>query len=643
MTLLEPESAQSVPESAVPLFGVISYLRADMLRRLYEHLDFPISELVIVQYGDDADVLAANRDFLSNCTMSNVSFDGHDHPRWSPDYLEGTAQQCERPVSTVSRVTFFGQSGNQGVSHGWNLMLRLGWRLGSAYMLVANADIYFHQGQLGRLHGFVRQQMQPNGQPSGVEGFYSCQVHGGGTMPFAMFIVTQALIRRIGLFDENIYPAYFEDTEYAWRMNLLKLSIVIAPDVEFVHGDESNAMTRIGGGQIYSAKQATEQMRWRHRAAMPMYVANKWGLTYQYNKWHWINSWRRPGDKVGLKNGNAVVPSYESPWNSTTPLAVWEFDTERVAYIANASAPRHDTRASCRQWFPQLLIVGLAAAGADAIAGALGRHDFFTGPSCSSVRHAGTLKTQPARMLRRPCAFDEGKAAERVIAAHPSFKNGSNVGGLSSKDSPLALAAARGELAKVALERRMQVPISATYRGDQTASHPLGLLRARQSMEEVLSNYVSQKPWALPASKAWSHLAIPLISDILSNPLCLLAVASPASLRQQLSNGTARLSAVESHELWERHLLSSLHACAGIPKLVVYEDFDEQQLLQAIGQRCGNQGQEPILNHTGPTPDAERAPLHLRELWRSLTNGTALAWAAAEIPFPRSTRRGSSS
>ena len=108
-------------------------------------------------------------------------------------------------------------------------------------------------------------------------------VHGGGMMPFSMFIATRSLVERIGLYDENIFPVYYEDTEYLWRMNLLGLKVIVADtekQVTFVHGEEDNAMPRLGGGQMDTPKQAGAKMELRHRAAAPMYVANKWGLVY---------------------------------------------------------------------------------------------------------------------------------------------------------------------------------------------------------------------------------------------------------------------------------------------------------------------------------------------------------------------------
>ena len=488
----------AVDPAAVPLFGVISFQRGDLLRRLYNNLDFPIAEMLIVQNGLEPDVVDANRDFLRSCTMNLIQFEARGEPRWSPNHLEGSAEQCEKPVSMVQRATIMRRPENEGCAHGWNTVLRFGWRMGSAYMLVANSDIYFKPGHLGRMHAWLSQEIQP----TGGEGFFSVPVHGGGMMPFSMFIATRSLVERIGLYDENIFPVYYEDTEYLWRMNLLGLKVIVADtekQVTFVHGDEGNAMSRLGGGQMDTPKQAGAKMELRHRAATPMYVANKWGLVYSYNKWHWANKWRGPRDKVSHKD--SVMVKFQTPWNdSSVPIGFWEYDSGRRAYIRGTSpgamVPTIDPGArSCQRRFPQLLIVGLASAGADELAHMLKRHGYFTGPSCPP---------------RTPCTFDEHKAAKLVagalFASDGQVKPANGIGPEAKLDDErVALAAARGDLAKLTIQLRMQVPAWATFKNDGTAAHPRGLLRARQSMEEVLSYYTAQTPWALPASGTWSQ------------------------------------------------------------------------------------------------------------------------------------------
>jgi GT2 family glycosyltransferase len=45
-------------------------------------------------------------------------------------------------------------------------------------------------------------------------------------------------VELVGLFDENIYPAYLEDCDWSYRADLLKVKRYTVSDIHAIHGEE---------------------------------------------------------------------------------------------------------------------------------------------------------------------------------------------------------------------------------------------------------------------------------------------------------------------------------------------------------------------------------------------------------------------
>ncbi|KAK7199572.1 hypothetical protein NESM_000936500 [Novymonas esmeraldas] len=72
-------------------------------------------------------------------------------------------------------------------------------------------------------------------------GFYG-ELYPDDTLQTAYWAVSRLALEVVGLFDENCYPAYFEDTDYIRRMHLLGLQEYRVP------GWETTPLLHIGGG-----------------------------------------------------------------------------------------------------------------------------------------------------------------------------------------------------------------------------------------------------------------------------------------------------------------------------------------------------------------------------------------------------------
>jgi hypothetical protein len=90
---------------------------------------------------------------------------------------------------------------NLGISGSWNLGIKLYPH--SPYWLFGSADTSFRPNELKKFEEF-----------SGSEFFIKSNAH------YSCFSLGENIVKKIGLFDEYIHPAYYEDNDYDDRMVL---------------------------------------------------------------------------------------------------------------------------------------------------------------------------------------------------------------------------------------------------------------------------------------------------------------------------------------------------------------------------------------------------------------------------------------
>jgi len=93
---------------------------------------------------------------------------------------------------------------NLGVSASWNLGIKLYPHV--PYWLFSSTDLKFGEGSLRKI-----EEAANSGNHVKTNVSYSC------------FTIGEEIVKKVGLFDEYIYPAYFEDNDYDDRMVLAGL------------------------------------------------------------------------------------------------------------------------------------------------------------------------------------------------------------------------------------------------------------------------------------------------------------------------------------------------------------------------------------------------------------------------------------
>jgi GT2 family glycosyltransferase len=136
----------------------------DLLDQMLSSIDYPIENVIVVDNGKDA-----NWEY----SFKNPHIENLYH--------------LQMPT-------------NLGVSASWNLGIK---SLPFAnYWLIVNHDIEFMDNSLSSFASSSNEEtlLLSNGYPR-----------------WCAFSIGSKIIETVGLFDETIYPAYYEDTEYEWR------------------------------------------------------------------------------------------------------------------------------------------------------------------------------------------------------------------------------------------------------------------------------------------------------------------------------------------------------------------------------------------------------------------------------------------
>lgn len=117
---------------------------------------------------------------------------------------------------------------NWPLAKAWNVGITEAFEEGNDYVLVINDDAFVKRDTADKLVATL--EINPDLYLlSAVEHLGDTATH------FSCFMVAPKLFDRVGTFDENFNPIYFEDNDYIYRMNLLGVKHSGLHDALFVH------------------------------------------------------------------------------------------------------------------------------------------------------------------------------------------------------------------------------------------------------------------------------------------------------------------------------------------------------------------------------------------------------------------------
>jgi GT2 family glycosyltransferase len=214
-------------EPTIPVLGIPHYNRPDLTLRCLESVD--------VDVGVVALVCNAPRGGRAALSAALLALKKRRHP------LADRVEVVAHP--------------NAGVAASWNEIVKL---FPAPWWLISNNDIRFAPGDLAQMAAHVRAD-------PGL-----ALAHGNHR--FAWFAVTRGGVEQVGLWDENLYPAYLEDCDWEYRARLCGARLVGVEGLGAQHGE--GEMTH--SCTIRSDAHLLRENERTHRANF-VYYERKWG------------------------------------------------------------------------------------------------------------------------------------------------------------------------------------------------------------------------------------------------------------------------------------------------------------------------------------------------------------------------------
>eukprot|EP00798_Chlamydomonas_sp_ICE-L_P015805 gene15805-21927_t len=165
----------------IPVLGVgLNNDPFSLLLRLFYSIDYPVDTIVLLTGSSIDEHVQRELDHITRHFKNVVVRQGHD--TWL------------------------------GVSESWNaIMMEVS---DAPWVFIVSLDIEFAPGSLQRLAHRAWEDWDKNLLDQAVIEYCNDGMSGG----YSAFVMSRSIISKLGLFDENIFPAYYEDTEYEIRM-----------------------------------------------------------------------------------------------------------------------------------------------------------------------------------------------------------------------------------------------------------------------------------------------------------------------------------------------------------------------------------------------------------------------------------------
>lgn len=190
----------------------------------------------------------SNIHFIEEC-LASIDYDQVDVALVNNSINEHFVNQINA-LAVKYNVTVVQQPKNIGVAAAWNVLMRAMDRCGYLKLLISNSDVTYPAGVLKQA---FETDLEDDGSITCVD------------RSFCSFIVTPQTIEAIGYFDENFYPAYFEDNDFGHRIKLAGKRIQKL-GLKFEHRDsttiKNDRIFAVGNSVTFPMNQAYYQRKW---------------------------------------------------------------------------------------------------------------------------------------------------------------------------------------------------------------------------------------------------------------------------------------------------------------------------------------------------------------------------------------------
>lgn len=141
-----------------------------------------------------------------------------------------TALKEVTTLKNIYRLLVTFHDSNIGCAGGWNRVLQAD--SAAPWYLVMNNDIAFPAGVLGRIHKNLHQHVTADPVANGFAVFGLPDL-----ALYSTFAMSQKVVEKVGLFDENFWPVFFEDNDYTGRLHCEGIKAIQFDDCPLLHNE----------------------------------------------------------------------------------------------------------------------------------------------------------------------------------------------------------------------------------------------------------------------------------------------------------------------------------------------------------------------------------------------------------------------
>lgn len=225
----------------IPVIGTAVVNSAFWVSRLLMSIDYPVENFVIINNNGKGEL----DEELNSLTKIKHKF--------------------------VDKVTVTHLPANIGCGGAWNLIIKC--YMNSPYWIIVNDDVAFGIGFLKEMVDTIEAD-----ETAGIVHGHSGDYNVGS---WDLFLIRDFIIQDYGLFDENLYPAYCEDSDYFMRLIHKPINRVMELKSNYYHGMGSK-------GEYYKEGSQTEKTDYTLKEKLN---ASK-HLNIEYLNTKWGKGWR---------------------------------------------------------------------------------------------------------------------------------------------------------------------------------------------------------------------------------------------------------------------------------------------------------------------------------------------------------------
>lgn len=240
----------------IPTLGIPVLNGADFLFRCVKSMDHPIGTLFIIDNsnGKDKGVVSVceqigRREFPNASVFGNIRIESHK---------------------------------NKGCGPSWNYIIKNS----EGPWLIVGSDIALLPGSLKAFDETLEKNPDAD------------MIFGDG---YNVFLMMKTGLDKIGDFDENFYPAYYEDIDHWRRATLVSARLIGVPGFQRLHGDSTDPNDSSKGSNTVRANPRLNRKNVITMTNNHAYYVKKWGA-------------------------EQTKETFKTPYNRDVPVTYWELD-----------------------------------------------------------------------------------------------------------------------------------------------------------------------------------------------------------------------------------------------------------------------------------------------------------------------------